>query len=464
MNQRPDRSRRFDPVRAAAVEALVAIEQGDQIDAVINSHLQTQRFRPIDTRFFLQLVNGATKMRRRLDYEIKFYLTRPSVALPIKLQNILRLGFYQILFTDRVPDAAAVSESVNLARRFLDPSQAKLVNAVLRSKLREPEKVVFVATETDPLASLGNRYSYPDYFVKYCLEEFGPERAEALLATYNESPRQTYRVNRLKYRADDITRALADANIPYHPGEYLEDFFHLEVGGLPLEGDLIQTGKVFVQDESAGLAVRLLNPKPGMQVIDLTAAPGGKATYAAIRMRNEGHVLALDKSAKRLAVVEQNARRQGITILAPVVADMLDFDGGQFDRVLLDPPCSGWGTAGKNADLRWAKTQQDLDNLARIQTRMIDKAARLVKPGGVLVYSTCTIIRQENDQIVEEFLLRNKQFEIDPADQFFDKRLVSERGYVKTYPDHPSLHGAFAARLRRRQRSGPPGRKTARPQ
>jgi 16S rRNA (cytosine967-C5)-methyltransferase len=129
---------------------------------------------------------------------------------------------------------------------------------------------------------------------------------------------------------------------------------------------------------------------------------------------------------------------------------MIDFKGGPFDRVLLDPPCSGWGTAGKHADLRWSKTRQDIANMAKMQARMIDRAARLVKPGGILVYSTCTIIRDENDQIVEEFLLRNSEFEIDPADQFFDSKLASPRGYIKTYPDAENLDGSFGARLRRK--------------
>ncbi|HOZ07717.1 MAG TPA: RsmB/NOP family class I SAM-dependent RNA methyltransferase, partial [candidate division Zixibacteria bacterium] len=148
-------------------------------------------------------------------------------------------------------------------------------------------------------------------------------------------------------------------------------------------------------------------------------------------------------------VLVDNAQRLGIKIIAPVVSDMLDFHGGPFDRVLLDPPCSGWGTAGKNSDLRWQKSAEDIANLAKIQAKMIDHAATLVKPGGVMVYSTCTIIRAENDQVVEEFLVRNRQFEIDSAARFFPAELVTERGFVKTYPEVGRLDGAFCTRLRR---------------
>ncbi|HOP07720.1 MAG TPA: 16S rRNA (cytosine(967)-C(5))-methyltransferase RsmB [candidate division Zixibacteria bacterium] len=444
--------RRFDFVRAAAVKALVLIEQGEQTDIAVTEVMSEGQFRPIDRRFLMQLVNGATKMRRRLDYELKFYLSRPSADLPLKLSNILRLGLYQLRFTDRIPAAAAVSESVNLAKHMTDKSRSSLVNAVLRASIREPDKVRFAKPSENPVKYLGEFYSYPDHFIEYCLREFGFEATEKLLQAYNEPPSVTYRVNYLKSKPDEVARILQDNNIDFSYGKYLPEFIHVAGGGLPLEDELIKTGKVFVQCESSGLPVRLLNPRPNSNVIDLTAAPGGKSTYMAIRMRNRGRVTALDKSHQRLTALVENAQRLGIKIIAPVACDMIDFDGGEFDRVLLDPPCSGWGTAGKNSDLRWSKSPEDTVNLAKIQRRMIDKAAALVKPGGVLVYSTCTIIRDENDQIIEEFLLRNKEFEIDSAAEFFGEDLVNERGFVKTYPNHPELDGSFCARLKRKLR------------
>jgi 16S rRNA (cytosine967-C5)-methyltransferase len=445
----PD-TKSWDRVRAASLEAIILIEQGAQTETAVADVIGGKNFRPVDIRFLLQLVNGTTKMRRRLDHEIRFYLARPSIELPIKLQNILRLGFYQLLFTDRVPAAAAVSESVNLARHFIDPKQAGLVNAVLRSRLREPEKVRFAKREEDSVKFLGDYYSYPEYFVQYCVREFGPERAEKLLQYYNLAPHVTYRVNFLKAKPDEVAHLLQENGIEFSYGKFLPEFMHIQSSGLPLEEQLLMSGKVFVQDESAGLPVRLLNPKPGGNVLDLTAAPGGKATYAAIRMRNKGRVTAVDKSHLRLQLVVQNAARLGIRIIAPVASDLADFVAEPFDRVLLDPPCSGWGTAGKHSDLRWSKSALDIENLVKIQTKMIDRASRFVRPGGVLVYSTCTIMRDENDQIVEEFLLRNPRFELESSDQFFGPELVSERGFVKTYPDCEGLDGAFCARLKRK--------------
>lgn len=439
----------FDPVRMAAVQALILIEQKVQADDAVVQVTANRQFRSLDRRFLMQLVNGATKMRRRLDHELKFYLSKPSAGLSLKLSNILRLGLYQLRFTDRVPDAAAVNESVNLARVLTDKGKARLVNAVLRSAIREPNKVRFVDAREDWPRYLADFYSYPEFFTRYCVKEFGPEDSEALLADYNQPPRVTYRVNYIKAKPDEVARMLQDNGVEFSYGRYLPEFIHVESGGMPLEAELVQTGKVYVQDESSGLPVRLLNPRPQQSVIDLTAAPGGKATYAAIRMRNKGRVTAVDKSHLRLQLLVNNARSLGVKIIAPVACDMMDFEGGPFDRVLLDPPCSGWGTTRKNSDLRWVKTEEDSKSLARIQARMIDRAATLVKPGGLLVYSTCTIIRDENDQIVEEFLVRHKEFELESAAQFFDGPIVSERGFVKTYPWTGSLDGAFCARLKR---------------
>ncbi len=444
------KSRSHDPVRAAAVEAIILIEQGDQTEVAVQSVTSGRSFRPLDRRFILQLVNGTTKMRRRLDHMIRFYLAKPSGELPIKLANILRMGFYQLHFTDRIPAAAAVSESVNLAHHMTGRSRASLVNAVMRASLREPDKVKYAEKEENPLKFLGDFYSYPDYFVKYCYEEFGLEKAEKLLQAYNRPPLVTYRVNFLKTKPDEVANILQKNEVDFSYGKYLPEFIHIEQGGLPLADELIKTGKVLVQDESAGLAVRVLNPRPGNNVLDLAAAPGGKATYIAIRMRNKGRLTAIDKSHSRLELLVENAQRLGVKIIAPVAADLFEFESEGFDRVMLDPPCSGWGTAGKHSDLRWSKSREDIEHLAKIQAAMLDRAARLVKPGGTLVYSTCTIIRDENDQVVEEFLIRNRKFSLESASKFFDNELVTERGYVKTYPDIEKLDGAFCARLVRR--------------
>ncbi|MCP4704934.1 MAG: 16S rRNA (cytosine(967)-C(5))-methyltransferase RsmB [candidate division Zixibacteria bacterium] len=445
-----ENKKKYDPVRAAAIEILGHIEtEGDSSEESIRKITDSLPFSNLDLRFIRQLVNGTVKMKRRLDHDYRFYLTKPSGKMAPELINILRLGFFQLFYTDRIPDAAAVSESVNLARHFCNKSQSRLVNAVLRSAIRQPDRVVFVSKETNPIKYLADFYSYPEWFVSHCLEEFKYEKTELLLDAMNKPPHFTFRVNLVKSKVNEVTDILDKEEYQYHPGMFLSDFIQLKKGGIPPSHELIKSGHIYIQDESAGLAVKLLNPKTKMRMLDMAAAPGGKAIYAAVRMRNKGMITALDKSRPRLELMMENVSRQGIKIVNPVHADALEFQSEAFSRVLLDVPCSGWGNAGKHSDLRWQKHPEDIERLVKIQSMMIDKAAKLVKPGGILVYSTCTILRKENDQVIEEFLLRRKDFTLESATDYLDDEIVSERGFMKTYPNIGRLSGAFAARLKK---------------
>ncbi|UCD16522.1 MAG: 16S rRNA (cytosine(967)-C(5))-methyltransferase RsmB [Candidatus Zixiibacteriota bacterium] len=441
---------KYDPVRAAAVEIIGLVETGkQQIEEAVHAVIEENSFDARDIRFLRQLVNGTVKLKRRLDHDIRFFLSRPSEKLPRRLIDILRLGFFQLFFTDKIPEAAAVSESVNLARHFCDSARARLVNAVMRAALRHPERIVFVDKKDDPVSYLANYYSYPDWFITYCLEEFKSDGTEKLLQSMNQPPHLNFRANHLKAKPEEVARTLQKAGTPFTRGKHLPEFFHLEEGNVPLVEQLVQEGKIYIMDESAGMAVRLLNPKPGLNVLDLAAAPGGKACYAAVRMRNKGMVTAVDRSRPRLELLARNCKRMGIKIVYPVHADNLEFKAEPFERVILDAPCTGWGNAGKHSDLRWTKAAEDVDRLHRVQSMMLDRAAKLVKPGGILVYSTCTIIRRENDQVVEEFLIRRNDFKLESALEYFDGEVVSERGFLKTYPNKPGLSGAFAARLKK---------------
>lgn len=441
--------KKYDPVRGAAMDILCEAEKlRRNADEIIIDFIHRHNFDARDIRFLRQLVHGSIKLKRRLDHDIRFYLSHPSEKLPVRLQAILRLGFYQLFFTDRIPEAAIVSEAVNLARHFVDPARARLVNAVLRSAIRNPQRRVFIDPRENPVQHLADYYSYPDWFVEYCLTEFKYEATEKLLGEMNNPPYLSFRANHIKAKPEQIAELLKGQGIEYRPGRYLKEFF-ITRQAHEIFDQLASEGKIYIQDESAALPVRLMNPKPAMRVLDLAAAPGGKASYAAVRMRNEGLVAAVDRSRPRLKILAENCKTMGIKIVSPVHADNLEFTAEPFDRVLLDAPCTGWGNAGKHSDLRWIKTPDDVEQLHKVQSMMIDKAAKLVRPGGILVYSTCTVLRKENDEVVEEFLIRRKDFVLESADKYFGDDIVSERGFIKTYPDVEFMSGSFAARLKK---------------
>lgn len=440
-----------DPVRAAAIQVIGSVlDKGQKTDEAIEQVAGESNFNELDGRFLRQLCHGVVKMKRRLDFTGSFYLKKPDYKLDKTIQNILRLGFYQLLFTDRVPASAAVSESVNLARTLVSASHASFVNAVLRNYLRHPEKVVFPDRTAEIEKYLALFYSYPDWFTKYCCEQFGAEPAEKLLLSGNRTPGVTYRVNPLRASRENIASLFDEHKITYHTGKYLTDFYHLNRAGLPLEKELIATGMVYVQDEAAGLAVKLLDPQPGEYILDLAAAPGGKATYAAALMNNKGSITALDTNRKRLQVLVENTSRLGVNIINPIHCDLLDFTGPAADRVLLDALCSGWGVVGRHSDLRWSKTAEDSAKLSDIQLKLLCHAANLVKPGGVLIYSTCTIINRENDEVIQRFLNERLDFMIEPAASWIPEELVDTNGAVKTYPVGADLDGAFCVRLKKR--------------
>lgn len=442
---------KYDPVRAACVMAIgMVLDRGWKSDEAISEVLTGGEFSELDRRFMLQLCHGVVKMRRRLDFTYSFFLQKPNARLDPVTRNILRLGLYQLLFTDRIPHGAAVSESVNLARGLVHHSRGSFVNAILRNYLRTPEKVVFPDKFERTEEYLANYYSYPDWFVKYCLSEFGPERTEQLLIHGNEPPQLTYRINRLQIHPDELMALLERNKIDYTPGKYLKDFYYIRKQGLPLEKELIDTGKVYIQDESTGISVRLVNPRPKDSFLDLCSAPGGKATYAAALMHNTGRITAVDINMRRLETLVENSRRLGIRIIAPVVCDVLDFKGPASGKVLLDAPCSGWGVVGRHSDLRWSKSREDSLKLARTQGQLLRHAADLLTPGGTLVYSTCTIIRDENDQVIEEFLLDRPDFALVRPGSFVARELVNERGFVKTYPIFDNIDGSFCVALKKK--------------
>ena len=404
----------------------------------------------LDRRFIGELVHGTTKMRRRLDYVLSLFLERKLEELPPWIRNILRMGLYQIEFLDKVPERAAVDESVKLTKKFGHRGTVALVNAVLRNYLRDRGRITFPSREKDSIQNIALFYSFPDWMVEKWLELFGEEQTVRLCEAFNKRPQLCCRVNSLKIDRQGLEEILKREKVKFKPGRFLKDFYTVE-SKIDLErfGPL-QQGLVYFQDESAGLPVVLLDPQPGERILDLCAAPGGKSTYIAERMGDQGEVLAVDSSQRRLKTAQENCKRLGVRSVALCCADARDFRCSEVDRILVDAPCSALGTLGRHSDARWTKREGDLPRLQELQLEILSNAAELLKKGGVLVYSTCTITPEENDRVIAEFLKTRQDFGVRESSEFVNAALVDETGMVRTLPHIHKIDGSFACRLEKR--------------
>lgn len=424
--------------RVARDEAFVGRLEADGADA------RTQR----QAR---ELVAGVTRQRRWLDFVLADAYDGDYDAMEPRLRHILRLGLYELLFQS-TPTRAVVHEYVELAKQTLRWGAGNLVNGVLRAldrrdALPQPDA-------EDPAEALAVRHSHPTWMVRRWLDRFGREETVELLRWNNRRPAHHVRVNPRRARRAELEDWLDAHDVVYARSPYLDDRLRLKRLQTLVQEGLLDEGTVAVQDESAGLVVRMLDPHPGETILDGCAAPGGKTLAIATALEDEGTVHAIDSHEGRLNRLREGADAHGVADL--VHAEAADLravanraDPPRPDRVLLDAPCSGLGVLAKRADLRWRRTSADLDELAALQDELLDAAARLVRPGGGLVYSTCTIAPEENADRIEAFLERHGNFECESPPDSVPDEVVSEWGALQTLPQRHRMDGAFAVRLRR---------------
>lgn len=439
---------RIPNAREIALKILHEIELKDTFANETIEHYRTNyHLSSLDRRFVGELVNGTTKMRRRLDHVLDFFLEKGVGNLTSWIRNILRLGVYQIDFMNRVPDSAAVNEAVNLAKKFGHRGTVVLVNAVLRNYLREKSRVHFPSWEEDRVENIALFFSFPSRMVEGWLKTFGEEETIKLCQAFNERPKLCCRMNSIRTDRYSLEEEFARSKVKYKSGRLLENFYHLESKMDLNRFKPLREGSVYLQDESAGFPVILLDPRPGEVILDLCAAPGGKSTFVAELSKDRGRVLAVDKSWEKIELVRDNCRRLGVDSVSLFCADARSFQCKPLDRVLVDAPCSGLGVLGRNSDARWRKREEDLLRLQKLQLEILLNAAKLVKKGGVLVYSTCTLTREENDQVIERFLEQRRDFKLVNASLHVSPQVVDECGFVRTLPHIHKMDGSFAARL-----------------
>ena len=443
--------------RLLALRVLERVQRaGAYADLSLHAALGRSALNSPDRAFATDLVYGTLRWRGRIDYVLAHFLDRDLEKLEPLVANSLRLGAYQILFADRVPATAAVDQSVRCIRAAGIERATGLVNAVLRRLAAEHESVAMPSLGDDPLAHLVHALSLPEWIAQRWLERFGGEEAAALAFASNAPPPLTVRAHRpggAPELLEEVRGRFPDAALC----RLARDGIVLGRRGNPSRDPAFLEGRFTVQDEGSQLIVALLDPQPGERVLDLCAAPGGKTTAIAERTGPSGTVVAVDRHPRRLGLVSRAARRLGLVTIRAAVADVTrplpDLDQGNgFDRVLVDAPCSGLGTLRRNPDARWRVRPSDLQRLAEIQLAIIRSAAAVLKPGGVLVYSVCTVTREENEEIADAFLKESKNFTISTAADRAPpevRSVIESDGILRCFPHIHDTDGFFAARFER---------------
>lgn len=443
----------YQGVRGFAVKILNRIDRTDAyLDKLLEIELKNSNLSGPDKALLFEIVHGVMRWMGRIDWILNgFYKGQFSKVVP-NIKNALRVALYQILFLDKIPDYAAVNEAVDFVKKLQGQKYADLANAVLRNIIRSKETIRYPDPNEDIVGYLSAYYSHPSWMVKRWLNRFGRESTEKLLNINNNKPSHSLRVNRLVTNKEEFCKLLESVDLKYSESKYLNNFLRLNILTNITDWEYFSKGYFTIQDESTGFPVLLLEAKPGMRVLDLCAAPGGKTAFIADIMGNKGEIIALDRFESRLKILQKNLNRLSVTSVKTIAIDALEFeDSDGFDSVLVDAPCSGLGTLTKKPDLKWKKDLGDIRKIVNIQYDLIRKGASFVKVGGTLVYSTCTIEPEENQEIISKFLSENSNFELFDASKLLNKELVCNEGFVCTYPHIHGIDGSFAAKLIRKQ-------------
>jgi 16S rRNA (cytosine967-C5)-methyltransferase len=436
--------------RAEAFRILCRVEQEQSYaDSLLDCALKGN-WDERDKRLLVELVNGAIRWRGFLDYVLEQAVSGGLERLDLRTKNLLRLGAYQLLKTRKLPAYAVVNESVELAR-IQGLHSSTLTNAVLRAIIKRFKQLRWPSEEREPAHFLAIKESHPEWLVRRWIGHFGYERTKALCQIDNLPARVVLRTNRLRANSEQLQNRLKEEGLKAEKGAWCEETLVLEQGS-PGHSRCFGEGLFQIQDEASTLVGRLADPKPGELVVDICAAPGGKATHLAEMMADQGTVPAFDLHLRRLALVRENAGRLGLKSIVPVVADGRHIAlKHKADRVLVDAPCSGTGVLRRRVDLRWKLREEQIRELASLQAGLLESASGMVKPGGVLVYSTCTLEPEENEGVAKKFLGKHGEFVLERAESFVPRGLVEPEGWLKTYPEKHGVDGGFAVRLKKRK-------------
>jgi 16S rRNA (cytosine967-C5)-methyltransferase len=442
--------------RQSAFEILLHLEKENSFaDALVDRELSTDALQGPDRGFLTELVFGVLRRRGTLDYLIDCCSTQKSSKLERPVLILLRLGLYQMYFLDRVPVSAAVNETVNLAKRFAARASG-FINAVLRRADRERETILWPDRESDPIGFLAARHSHPRWLLEQWSSQVGPADVEALAEAMSGLPSLTVRTNTLRISREGLLELLAERGVQAEPTVYSPFGIRILSPTYPPSLPGFSEGLFTVQDESSQLAGFFLSPIPGESILDLCAAPGGKATHLAQLMENRGSILACDRDDRKLRLVREAAARLGISLIETRKLDasrpLAELRGRRFDRILLDAPCTGLGVLRRNPEAKWRLTPADPARMALLQGSILRNAADCLADGGVLLYSTCSTSVEENEQLIDDFVSERNDFVVENLQRVFPELscLFTEHGFFRGWPHRHGMDAFTAVRLRKR--------------
>ena len=404
----------IDIVREVALKALYKIDKEEAYSNIALDEIIKENKNRLDNRdigFISEIVYGVTSWKLTIDEIIKKYSKIKLKKISPWILNILRMSIYQIIFLDKVPKSAAVNEGVNLAKRYGHRGSCNFANAILRQVDKKDYETFFEIE--DPIERISKTTSMPVWIIEELAKDNSIEKVEEICKASNIKPKVTIRVNRLKTTKQDLEQKLKEREIIFKEGT-LGDFLVLEKAKNIEKLDLFQEGYFTIQDEGAGLIAKILDPKPNEFVLDACSSPGGKTTYMAELMENKGKIIAWDLHEHRVKLVEENAKRLGITIIETKCADASIYNEKykeKFDKILLDVPCLGIGVLKRKPDIKWKRKPEDIKEITRIQQNILETCSKYLKPKGEIVYSTCSIFSEENEKIIESFVEKNVEFD-----------------------------------------------------
>ena len=443
----------IDRAREIALKIIVKIEKDEGYsNLVINEVINENRnsLSDKDVAFISEIVYGVITWKITLDEIIKKYSKIKLKKLSIWILNILRMSIYQIVFLDKIPKSAAVNEGVNLAKRYGHKASSNFTNAILRKVEKKDYKELFEIK--DDVERISKTTSMPIWIIKELNKNRNIKEVEEICINLNKKPKINIRVNKLKTSIQEVEKILTEEKIQYNKIlEEMPEFLEIEKIKDIENNKFFKKGYFTVQDVSAGLTVKILSPKPNEIVLDACSETGRKTTYIAEIMENKGKIVAGDIYEHRLNLINENCERLGISIVETKQIDGTIFQEDfyqKYDKILLDVPCLGIGVIRRKPDIKWQKTEEDVKEIIKVQENILKNCSRYLKPGGELVYSTCSILKEENEDIIEKFLNETNNFKIfdleNEVKEF--KKYVTKKGFLSIKPSEKN-DGFFICKL-----------------